>query len=185
MIELIAKYNYVLRLKVKIEAPNFDEPPTLEMVYDTGSGTTVISKETADIAGYEVYPLSVGERVIGIGGEVEPMYTIIPNLIIGGISLGPVYAYVVEFHKNLAQRTDALLGMNVISWFKVTQDCHWNNDKERYTTAILRFEPKFDISTIPPLDRFFPAERGQRFGSSFYADKTNSTAKVNENDAII
>ena len=170
MIEITAKYDYVLRVETKIEAPNFDAPPRLTMVYDTGSGTTLISKEIADLAGYEIHPLPVGEGVVGIGGEVEPGYTIIPNLIIGGFSLGPVYAHVIEFHSKLAQRTSALLGMNVLSWFKITQDCHWNEDKERYTTATLRFEPKFDITDIPSPECFFPAKKGQRFGTALYVE---------------
>jgi len=185
LIEITAKHDYVLRIQTKIEAPNFEQPPRLTMVYDTGSGTTVISKEIADIAGYEVHALPVGEGVVGIGGEVTPGYTIIPNLIIGDVSLGPVYAHVIEFHAKLAQRTGALLGMNVLSWFKITQDCHWDNDKERYTTATLQLEPKFDITDIPTLDRFFPTERGQRFGTAFYVDKASSAKKVNDTDAVI
>ena len=185
MIEVIAEYDYVLRIETKIETPNFDEPPKLTMVYDTGSGTTVISKEIAEIAGYEVHSLPIDEGVVGIGGEVSPEYTIIPNLIIDDVSLGPVYAHVIEFPEKLAKRTSALLGMNVLSWFKITQDCHWDNDKERYTTATLQFEPKFDTTDIPSLDRFFPTKRGQRFGTAFYVDKSSSTAKVNNNDAVI
>ena len=187
MIKVKAEYDYVLRVETKIEAPNFDMLPTLEMVYDTGSGTTVISKEIAEIAGYEIHSLPAGEGVVGIGGEVTPGYTIIPNLIIGNVSLGPVYAHVIEFHKKLSQRTGALLGMNVLSWFKITQDCHWDNDKERYTTATLQLEPKFDITDIPTLDRFFPTERGQRFGTAFYVDvdKESSAEKVNATDAVV
>ena len=168
MIEITARHDYVLHIETKIETPNYDVPPILEMVYDPGAGTTVISKEIADFAGYEVHPLPAGEGVVGIGGEVEPGYTIIPNLMIGGVSLGPVYAHVVEFHEKLAQRAGALLGMNVLSWFKITQDCHWNEDKGRYTAATLQFEPKFDITNIPSLDCFFPDKRGQRFGTAFY-----------------
>ena len=171
MIELTASFDYVLRIETKIESVNFEKPPTLTMVYDPGSGTTCISKDVADIAGYEVHPLPIGEEVIGIGGEVEPGYTIIPNLILEGISLGPVYAHVIDFHPKLAQRTSALLGMNVLSWFKITQDCNWNDDLERYTTATLKFEPKFDINDIPSLDRFFYDKRGQRFGTAFLVDK--------------
>ncbi|MCL2813743.1 MAG: retropepsin-like domain-containing protein [Oscillospiraceae bacterium] len=167
MIEITASFDYVLRIETKIESANFEKPPNLTMVYDPGSGTTCISKEVADIAGYKIYPLPTGEEVVGIGGEIEPGYTIIPNLILGGVSLGPVYVHVIEFHTKLAQRTSALIGMNVLSWFKITQDCNWNDEFERYTTATLTFEPKFDINDIPSLDKFSHNKRGQRFGTAF------------------
>ena len=86
--------------------------------------------------------------VYEIRESVKARYTIIPNLIIGGVSLGLVYAHVIEFHKSLAQRTIALLGMNVLSWFKITQYCHWNSDKECYNAATLQLEPKFYITDI-------------------------------------
>jgi hypothetical protein len=185
LIEVIAEYDYVLRIETRIETPNFDEPPKLKMVYDTGAGTTVISKEIAELAGYEVHALPAGEEVVGVGGEVKPGYTIIPNLIIDNVSLGPVYAHVIEFPEKLAKRTSALLGMNVLSWFKITQDCHWDNGKERYITATLHLEPKFDITEIPPPERFIPDKRGQRFGTAFFLDKSVSSAKIDDNDVVI
>jgi len=169
LIEIIAEYDYVLRIKTKIETKTSRKPQILEMVYDPGAGTTTISEQVALDAGYQIKE-GIDTYVEGIGGSVKARYTIVPNMTIGGVGLGPVYAHVVKFHEKLAQRTNALLGMNVLSWFKITQDCRWDNDKERYATAVLQFEPKFDITDIPSLDCFFPGKRGQRFGSAFHLD---------------
>ena len=86
-------------------------PQRLVMVYDPGAGTTTISRKLALDSGYRI--TQGYERVYGVGGRVDADYTVIPDLILGGVSLGPVYAHVVDFHKGLAQRTEALLGMNV------------------------------------------------------------------------
>ena len=96
--------------------------------------------------------------------------TIIPDLIIGGVSLGPVYTHVIKFHSELAQRTSALLGLNVLCWFKTHIDCIWDDNLSRFTSAVINLEPKFDINSLTPLDSFSPFNRGQRFGSSFIAD---------------
>jgi len=145
------------------------KPQLLEMVCDTGSGTTTISREAALNAGYKIMQSS--DLVDGIGGRVTPDYTIIPDLILDDISLGPVYAYVVEFHAELAQRTNALLGMNVLSWFKMALDCHWDHSLQRYSSATLLLEPKFDIDDKIDLDNFYPLDRGQRFGTSLLMDQ--------------
>jgi len=142
------------------------------MVYDTGSGTTTISKEVALNAGYRIRK---GDYFVeGIGGRVKADYTVIPDLILGNTSLGPVYAHVVEFHDDLAQRTNALLGMNVLSWFRITQDCHWNIGMQRHDTATLVLEPKYDINEKVDLKTFSPLDRGQRFGSVFLVDKSDT-----------
>jgi hypothetical protein len=117
--------------------------------------------------------------VDGIGGRVTPNYTIIPDLILGGVSLGPIYAYVVEFHAGLAQRTDALLGMNVLAWFKITMDCHWDNNLQKYASATLVLEPKYAINDRIELDKFHPVDIRQRFGAVFLVDRFDKTDKSN------
>ena len=169
MITLRAIFNYVLRIDAHIKVMTAPKPQLLEMVCDTGSGTTTISREAALNAGYKI--MKGSDSVDGIGGRVTPDYTIIPDLILDGISLGPVYAYVVEFHAELAQRTNALLGMNVLSWFKMTLDCHWDHSLQRYSSATLSLDPKFDINDKIDLDKFYPLDRGQRFGTSLLADR--------------
>jgi hypothetical protein len=141
------------------------------MVYDPGAGITTISEQAALNAGYKIQQTgNDSSSVVGIGGSVRAKHTVIPDLIIGGISLGPVFAHVVKFSDNLAGRTSALLGMNVLSWFKITQDCNWDDELEKFATATIVLEPKFDIGSISSLDKFSMNDRKQRFGNTFLID---------------
>ena len=169
MITLEANFSYVLRFVALIETKTSTKPQRLDMVYDPGAGTTTISRQFALDAGYKIKKSD--ELVDGVGGRVKVDYTVIPNLILGGLSLGPVYAYVVDFHKELARKTEALLGMNVLSWFKITQECFWNEELERYDRATLMFEPKFDINNKIDFNNFYPLSRAQRFGAAFIIDR--------------
>jgi hypothetical protein len=168
MINLTAKHDYLLRIDTYVVTKTSKNPQPLEMVFDTGAGTTSISEQLALDYGYKVK--EGFDYIDGIGGRVKAKYTIIPDLIIGGVSLGPVYAYVIKFHKELAQRTSALLGLNVLSWFKLFMECAWNCDLCKFTSAAIGLEPKFDINDLTSLDSFNPFGREQRFGSSFIAD---------------
>jgi hypothetical protein len=141
----------------------------LEMVYDTGAGTTTISRQVALNAGYNIK--SGDDFIDGLGGRMKADYTVIPNLVLGGVPLGPVYVHVVDFHKELAQRTSAILGMNVLSWFRITQECLWNEDLERFDQAVLLLDPKFNINDKVDIDNFYPMNRGQRFGTTFIIDR--------------
>ena len=183
MIILEASFDYVMRVDTFVKTETAQKPQPLEMVYDTGAGTTTISRKFALDSGYK---LKKGKEPIdGLGGRVVPDYTVIPNLIIGGVSLGPVYAHVVEFHKELQQKTSAVLGMNVLSWFKITQECHWHTGFMRYASATLLLEPKYDVHDKVDLERFSPLDRGQRFGVVFLSDRTDKNEKLNTADSQI
>jgi len=175
MIVLNARFHYVLRIDASIVTKTAQKPRPLEMIYDPGAGTTTISRQMALNLGYKIR--KGHDSVDGIGGRVIPDYTIIPDLILGGVSLGPIYAYVVEFHAGLAQRTDALLGMNVLVWFKITMDCHWDNNLQKYASATLLLEPKYNVNDRIELDKFHPIDIRQRFGAVFLADRLNLTEK--------
>ena len=138
------------------------------MVFDPGAGTTTISRKLALDAGYKLKKSLTGD-VSTVIGNVTPAYTIIPNLILGGFELGPVFAHVLEFPDKLEMRTSALLGMNVLSWFKISMDCGWDTTRQKFTSAVLEFDPKFDINEPTPLNCFEPYGR-QRFGSLFLVD---------------
>jgi len=178
LIKLSATLDYVLRLETKVVRNTSKRPVPFDMTYDPGAGTTTIDRQFALDSGYKIMKLPLGEKVIGIGGNVEPGYTIIPNLILDGRDLGPVYTHVIPFHRDLAERTLGLLGMNVLSWFKITQDCHWNSDYSRFDTATLELEPKFDMSDVISLDSFMPFSRAHRFGSAFVVDSANDVSMV-------
>lgn len=171
MIKLDATYDYVLRVKTEIARKTAKTPTLFEMTYDPGAGTTTIHRQFALDSGYKIHKLPQGEKVIGLGGNAEPGYTIIPNFRLDGVDLGPVYAHVIQFHDDLADRTLGLLGMNVLSWFRITQDCHWNEKLRRHDSATLLLEPKFDVNDIISLDSFMPFSRQHRFGSAFMIDR--------------
>jgi predicted aspartyl protease len=118
LIKLDATYDYVLRIDSYIKTKTSKNPQWLEMVYDTGAGTTTISRRVALDAGYAIKKSS--EYVEGLGGRVKADYAIIPDLILGGVSLGPVYVHVVDFHNELARKTEAVLGMNVLMKMNTT-----------------------------------------------------------------
>ena len=170
MITINVEYEYIIRLDAYVKTKTSAKPLWLGMVYDPGSGTTTISEQIALNAGYKIKK-AANNYIDGVGGRVKAGYTIIPDLIIGGVSLGPVYAHVVKFHNELAQHTGALLGMNVLSWFKITQECHWDDELNRFASATLLFEPKFDLNTQISYESFEPFDRGQRFGTAFVSDK--------------
>ena len=165
MITLEAKFNYVIRIETRIETKTSTKPTPLEMVYDTGAGTTTISRQIALDAGYKIK--QSGDYVDGLGGRLKADYTVIPDLILGDVPLGPVYVHVVDFHRELERKSSAILGMNVLSWFKITQECFWNENLMRYDRATLLLDPKFDINDKIDIDKFYPLDRGQRFGSAF------------------
>ena len=175
MIKLDAELDYVPRVPTKITRITAKEPYPLIMTYDTGAGTTTIDKKFALDSGYKIKKLRHGERVVGLGITETPDYTIIPNLNLGGFDLGPVYAHVIPFHDDLASATLGLLGMNVLSWFKITQECHWNAKLIRHDRATLLLEPKFDVHDKIALDSFMPFSRMHRFGSAFVADRHGGT----------
>jgi len=79
----------------------------------------------------------------------------------------------VDFHEELARKSSAVLGMNVLSWFEITQKCFWNDDLDCYDRAVLRLEPQFDINDKVDIDKFYPFKRGQRFGTVFIMQKNN------------
>jgi len=171
MIEITAKYGYVIELRTEIKRNTAKELFPFSMTYDPGAGTTTIHRQFALDSGYKINKLATGIKVVGLGGNAEPEYTIIPNLRLGGVDLGPVYAHVIQFHEDMAARTLGLLGMNVLSWFKITQECHWNEMTSRHDGATLLLEPKFDVNDITPLDAFMPFSRLHRFGSAFMVER--------------
>jgi len=171
LIRLAATYDYVLRVETEITRKTAKKPVQFEMTYDHGAGTTTIHRQFALDSGYKINKLPPGEKVVGIGGNAEPGYSIIPNFRLGGIDLGPIYVHVIQFHDDLADRTLGLLGMNVLSWFKITQECHWNAALNRHDSATLILEPQFDVNDVITLDAFMPFSRTHKFGSAFISDR--------------
>ena len=171
MIEIAAKYEYVIKVRTEISRNTAKQLFPFTMPYDPGAGTTTLHRQFALDSGYKINKLPAGITVVGLGGNADPEYTVIPNLRLGGVDLGPVYAHVIQFHDDMADRTLGLLGMNVLSWFKIIQECHWNEKLGCHDNASLLLEPKFDINDVISLDAFMPFGRSHRFGSAFMADR--------------
>jgi len=105
----------VIQLKVN----GHKEP--LRFVLDTGSGISVISKETAERL--KIKPITRGglARAIGGDGKFEIIYGFLRSVDIGGVQIRSVPVYIREFHGN-DERIDGYIGLSLISKFLTTID---------------------------------------------------------------
>jgi predicted aspartyl protease len=105
----------VIRLKV-----NKNEEP-LKFVLDTGSGISVISKETAEKL--NIKPITRGglARAIGGDGKFEIVYGFLRSVDIGNVQIKSVPVYIREFHSN-DEKIDGYIGLSLISKFLTTID---------------------------------------------------------------
>ncbi len=105
----------VIRLKVN----NRDEP--LKFVLDTGSGISVISRETAERL--KIKPITRGglARAIGGNGKFEIVYGFLKSVDIGDVQIESVPVYIREFHSN-DEKIDGYIGLSLISKFLTTID---------------------------------------------------------------
>jgi tetratricopeptide (TPR) repeat protein len=105
----------VIRLKV-----NGRKEP-LKFVLDTGSGISVISRETAEKL--KIKPITRGglARAIGGDGKFEIVYGFLKSVDIGNVQIESVPVYIREFHSN-DERIDGYIGLSLISKFLTTID---------------------------------------------------------------
>lgn len=105
----------VIQLKVNDK----DEP--LNFVLDTGSGISVISKETAQK--FKIKSVARGGLARGVGGDgtFEIVYGFLHSVEIGNVKIRSVPVYIREFHsKN--EKIDGYIGLALISKFLTTID---------------------------------------------------------------
>ncbi len=104
---------------IEVMVNDHDEP--LRFVLDTGSGITVISKETA--ARLRLSPITRGgyAKAIGGDGQFEIVYGFLRNIAIGDIKLKSVPVYIREFHNNSLE-IDGYIGLSLIAQFLTTVD---------------------------------------------------------------
>ena len=156
MIILQAEHDYTLLFKAKAVAKTAKNPQSFTMIFDPGAGTTALDKQVAKNFGYTIRAGIDGD-VSTVTGDIKPEYTVIPNLILNDVGLGPVFAHVFEFPKGLALRTSALLGMNVLSWFKISIDCQWDKERQRMAPS-LSFKAFFsELIVLDIMDAGVPA----------------------------
>ena len=105
----------VIKLKV-----NGREDP-LRFVLDTGSGISVISRETAERL--KIKPVTRGglARAIGGNGKFEIVYGFLKSVDIGNVQVESVPVYIREFHSN-DEKIDGYIGLSLISKFLTTID---------------------------------------------------------------
>jgi tetratricopeptide (TPR) repeat protein len=105
----------VIKLKV-----NKNEQP-LKFVLDTGSGISVISRETAEKL--KIKPITRGglARAIGGNGKFEIVYGFLKSVDIGNVQIKSVPVYIREFHSN-DEKIDGYIGLSLISKFLTTID---------------------------------------------------------------
>ncbi|CAN5416101.1 hypothetical protein BH20ACI1_BH20ACI1_24470 [soil metagenome] len=104
---------------IKIRINGKDEP--LNFVLDTGSGISVISKETAKRL--KIKSISKGglARAIGGDGKFEIVYGFLKNVVIGDVKIKNVPIYIREFHSK-GDQLDGYIGLSLISKFLTTVD---------------------------------------------------------------
>ncbi len=105
----------VITLKV-----NKNEQP-LRFVLDTGSGISVISRETSERL--KIKPITRGglARAIGGDGKFEIVYGFLKSVNIGDVQIKDVPVYIREFHSN-DEKIDGYIGLSLISKFLTTID---------------------------------------------------------------
>lgn len=104
-------------IELKINGKN--EP--LKFVLDTGSGISVISRETAEKLKIKTVARGGLARAIGGDGKFEIVYGFIKKVEIGEADITNVPVYIREFHdKN--QNIDGYIGLSLVSKFLTTID---------------------------------------------------------------
>jgi tetratricopeptide (TPR) repeat protein len=104
---------------IKLQINKKEEP--LRFVLDTGSGISVISKETAERL--KIKPVTKGglARAIGGDGKFEIVYGFLKAVDIGNVQIENVPVYIREFHQN-DEKIDGYIGLSLISKFLTTID---------------------------------------------------------------
>ena len=104
-------------LKVRVNG----EKEPLRFVLDTGSGMSVISKQTAKKLG--LGPVARGglARAVGGGGKFEIVYGFLSSLEVGEVRVERVPVYIREFFDSTAP-VDGYLGLSAISSFVASID---------------------------------------------------------------
>lgn len=102
---------------IQLKINGKDRP--LNFVLDTGSGVSVISKETA--AALNIRPVTKGGFAKGIGGDgtFEIVYGFLRDVDIGGVYVRNVPVYIRKFHSD---GIDGYIGLSLISKFLTTVD---------------------------------------------------------------
>jgi predicted aspartyl protease len=94
---------------------------TFDFLVDTGAAYSAISPLLASVCNLTATPQGAITIAPAHGTPVSVPRVILPEIRLGGTRLADVEALVVEFPSAL--RLDGLLGMNILSRFRVTLEC--------------------------------------------------------------
>ena len=132
---------------IKLKVNNKDE--VLRFVLDTGSGISVISRETAERM--KIKPITRGglARAIGGNGKFEIVYGFLKSVNIGNVEIESVPVYIREFHSN-DERIDGYIGLSLISKFLTTIDYG------SQTFSLIRKEVTDDENAVENQSLFLP-----------------------------
>ncbi len=93
----------------------------LRFVLDTGSGISVISKETAERLKIKAVTRGGLARAIGGDGKFEIIYGFLKSVNVGDVQIRNVPVYIREFQSN-DEKIDGYIGLSLISKFLTTID---------------------------------------------------------------
>lgn len=116
------KVNFTLvkdRPVIQLRVNKFEKP--LNFVLDTGSGISVISKQTAEKL--QLSPVARGGTAKGFGGDgkFEIVYGFLNRVEIGDVAIKNVPVYIRPFH-SINEGIDGYIGLSLISKFLTTID---------------------------------------------------------------
>ncbi|MBX3287945.1 MAG: aspartyl protease family protein [Acidobacteria bacterium] len=93
----------------------------LNFVLDSGSGATVISKETAELLGMRSVARGGHAKGFGGDGRFEIVYGFANSMEIGEVKIRNVPVYIRHFHGQ-ANKVDGYIGLSLVSKFLTTID---------------------------------------------------------------
>jgi len=104
---------------IQLRVNKYDKP--LNFVLDTGSGISVISKQTADKL--KISPVAKGGKAKGFGGDgkFDIVYGFLNRVEIGDVAIKNVPVYIRPFH-SVNEGIDGYIGLSLISKFLTTID---------------------------------------------------------------
>ncbi|HNQ14239.1 MAG TPA: aspartyl protease family protein [Pyrinomonadaceae bacterium] len=124
-----------------------DEP--LRFVLDTGSGISVISRETAERLKIKSITRGGLARAIGGDGKFEIVYGFLKTVNIGDVQIRNVPVYIRKFHQT-DERIDGYIGLSLISKFLTTLDY----GKQKF--SLIRKDVADELKVVENSDLFLP-----------------------------
>lgn len=121
----------------------------LRFILDTGSGISVISRETAERLKIRSVTRGGLARAIGGDGKFEIVYGFLRSVNIGDVQIRSVPVYIRDFHNN-DENIDGYIGLSLISKFLTTLDY----GERKF--SLVKKDLAAELGTVPDSDLFLP-----------------------------